>query len=54
MKINAFVRDKLGLTIVNCIKIEEQIAAALTEIAGDEAAMNAVITIENEPEHAAE
>lgn len=55
-KINAFVRDKLGLTIVNCIKIEEQIAAALTEIAGDEAAMNAVITIENEaaPEFAAD
>ena len=53
-KINAFVRDKLGLAIVNCLKIEEQIAAALTEIAGDEAAMNAVITIENEPEHAAE
>ena len=53
-KINAFVRDKLGLAIVNCLTIEEQIAAALTEIAGDEAAMDAVITIENEPEHTAD
>lgn len=53
-KINAFVRDKLGLAIVNCLKIEEQIATALTEIASDEAAMDAVITIENEPEHTAD
>lgn len=53
-KINAWVRDKLGLAIVNCNKIEDQIAAAMTEIAADEAAMNAAITIEDDdaqPEH---
>lgn len=49
-KINEWVRDKLGLAIVNCTKIEEQIANALNEIATDEAAMNAAITIENDAE----
>lgn len=47
-KINEWVRDQLGLAIVNCTKIEEQIATALTEIANDEALMNAAITIEDE------
>lgn len=46
--INAWVRDNLGLAIVNCEKIEAQVAAAMTEIAADEAAMNAAITIEND------
>ena len=49
-EINEFVREKLGLAIVNGNKIEEQIAAAMTEIDADEAAMNAAITIENEGE----
>ena len=55
-EINEFVREKLGLAIVNCTKIEEQIAEAMSSIAADEAAMNAAITIENdaEPEAAAE
>lgn len=56
-KINAWVRDILGLAIVNCNKIEDQIAAAMTEINADEAAMNAAITIEDDaaqPEHAAD
>lgn len=53
-EINEFIREKLGLAIVNCTKIEEQIAEAMTSIAADEAAMDAAITIENEPEHAAE
>lgn len=54
--INEWVRDRLGLAIVNCTKIEEQIATAMTEINADEAAMTAAITIENdaEPEAAAE
>ena len=46
--INEWVRDKFGLSIVNCEKIEAQIDAAMTEIDADEAAMNAAITIENE------
>lgn len=46
--INEWVRDKFGLSIVNCEKIEAQIDAAMTEITADEAAMNAAITIENE------
>lgn len=49
-EINEFVREKLGLAIVNGNKIEEQIAEAMTSIAADEAAMNAAITIENEGE----
>ena len=56
-KINAWVRDILGLAIVNCNKIEDQIAAAMTEINADEAAMNAAITIEDDaaqPEHSAD
>lgn len=55
-EINEFVREKLGLAIVNCTKIEEQIAEVMGSIAADEAAMNAAITIENdaEPEAAAE
>ena len=47
-KINEWVRDMLGLAIVNCNKIEDQIAAAMTEIAADEAAMDAAITIEDD------
>ena len=46
--INEWVRDKFGLSIVNCEKIEAQVDAAMTEINADEAAMNAAITIENE------
>ena len=46
--INEWVRDRLGLAIVNCAKIEEQIAAAMGEINADEAAMNAAITIEGD------
>lgn len=46
--VNEWVRDRLGLAIVNCAKIEDQIAAAMGEINADEAAMNAAITIENE------
>lgn len=54
--INEWVRDRLGLAIVNCTKIEEQIAEAMTSIAADEAAMNAAITIEDEaqPENTAD
>ena len=54
--IKAWVRDYLGLTIVNCEKIEAQIDAAMTEIAADEAAMNAAINIDDEaePEHTAD
>lgn len=48
--INAWVRDQLGLAIVNCTKIEAQIANAMTEIAADEAAMNSAIVIENDAE----
>lgn len=46
--INEWVRDKLGLAIVNCEKIEAQVDAAMAEIVADEAAMDAAITIENE------
>lgn len=54
--IKAWVRDYLGLTIVNCEKIEAQIDAAMESIAADEAAMNAAINIDDEvePEHTAD
>ncbi len=54
--IKAWVRDYLGLTIVNCEKIEAQIDAAMESIAADEAAMNAAITIDDEaqPENTAD
>lgn len=54
--INNWIREHLGMAIVNCNKIEDQIKTALVEIAADEATMNAAITIENEtvPEAAAD
>lgn len=48
--INNWIRAHLGMAIVNCNKIEEQIKNALVEIAADEATMNAAITIENDAE----
>lgn len=44
--IRAWYREKLGMTIVNCNKIEEQIATALTEINADENAMNSFINFD--------
>ena len=41
-----YIRDRLGMLIVNGNKIEAQIEAALTEIAADEAAMNDAIVVE--------
>lgn len=46
--IHNWVNEAVGLTIVNGMKIEDQIAAAMDEIAADEDAMNAAITIEGD------
>lgn len=46
--IHEWVNEQYGLVIVKCKKVEEQIAAALTEIAVDEASMNEAITVDGE------
>ena len=46
--IHEWVNEEFGLVIVKCKKVEEQIAAALTEIATDEASMNEAITVDGE------
>lgn len=42
-EVRAWVRDKFGMMLVNCNKIDQQITAALVEIRNDESAMNSFI-----------